>query len=171
MSVLSELFQSIADAIRTKTGGTAAMKPAEFPDQINSIVVGSSATGGDDGMITELLWTNPNINVMTESEFTFDKDYEWFILEYRSNTGSKIMWLRTDPMKAPVLVEEMPNYAGSGDCTFYRYQRVMTVSPNSISLANYGLKYGFGTTPTFENIDDLTKHCVIYRIWGVYNAA
>lgn len=44
MSVLSDLFQNIADAIRTKTGDTAAMAPASFPDNILSIV-----TGGNSG--------------------------------------------------------------------------------------------------------------------------
>lgn len=42
MSVLSELFQDIADAIRSKTGGEESMSPAEFPDEIRSITGGGS---------------------------------------------------------------------------------------------------------------------------------
>lgn len=41
MSALSDLFQDIADAIRTKTGDTAAMAPLAFPDNILSIEGGS----------------------------------------------------------------------------------------------------------------------------------
>lgn len=42
-NVLGVLFGDIADAIRSKTGETATMKPAEFPEKINGIEVG---TGG-----------------------------------------------------------------------------------------------------------------------------
>ncbi len=45
-NVLGILFQNIADAIRSKTGDTATMKPAEFPTAIEGITVG---TGGDTG--------------------------------------------------------------------------------------------------------------------------
>lgn len=37
MSVLSELFQEIANAIRTKTGETAKIAPGDFPAQISTI--------------------------------------------------------------------------------------------------------------------------------------
>lgn len=47
MSVLSELFQDIADAIRTKTGGTDTMVPASFPTEILSIVTGGISGGGE----------------------------------------------------------------------------------------------------------------------------
>jgi hypothetical protein len=36
-NVLGTLFSDIADAIRSKTGSTETMKPAEFPEQINNI--------------------------------------------------------------------------------------------------------------------------------------
>ena len=36
-NVLGTLFQDIANAIREKTGDTATMKPAEFPDKIAAI--------------------------------------------------------------------------------------------------------------------------------------
>lgn len=36
-NVLAVLFQDIADAIRGKTGDTATLKPAEFPEQISNI--------------------------------------------------------------------------------------------------------------------------------------
>lgn len=36
-NVLGTLFSDIADAIRSKTGGTETMKPAEFPEQISNI--------------------------------------------------------------------------------------------------------------------------------------
>ena len=39
-NVLGELFQDIADSIRAKTGDTATMKPAEFPDKIAAIETG-----------------------------------------------------------------------------------------------------------------------------------
>lgn len=40
-NVLGTLFQDIADAIRTKTGGTGTMAPADFPGEILSITGGS----------------------------------------------------------------------------------------------------------------------------------
>lgn len=48
-NVLSELFQDIADAIRTKTGGTETMAPASFPENILAIEAGSSGGGSVDG--------------------------------------------------------------------------------------------------------------------------
>ena len=44
-NVLGTLFGDIANAIRTKTGDTAKMKPAEFPTKISAIQVGSGAGG------------------------------------------------------------------------------------------------------------------------------
>lgn len=49
MSVLGDLFQEIADAIRTKTGETDKIAPLNFPDEILSIVVGESSDGDSDG--------------------------------------------------------------------------------------------------------------------------
>lgn len=51
-NVLGELFQDIANAIRGKTGDTGTMKPAQFPDAISGIEVGS---GGDTSDIDDLL--------------------------------------------------------------------------------------------------------------------
>lgn len=51
MSALSDLFQEIADAIRTKTGGTAAMTPASFPDNILGIEVGGSSGDGSGSSV------------------------------------------------------------------------------------------------------------------------
>lgn len=45
-NVLGELFGNIAAAIREKTGDTATMKPAEFPDKISAI-----ETGGGGGTL------------------------------------------------------------------------------------------------------------------------
>ena len=39
-NVLGTLFQDIADAIRSKTGGSGTMKPAQFPKEISSIMTG-----------------------------------------------------------------------------------------------------------------------------------
>lgn len=47
-NVLGSLFQDIADAIRSRTGGTDKMAPNDFPDEILSIVAGGSVEG-DDG--------------------------------------------------------------------------------------------------------------------------
>lgn len=47
-NVLGELFQDIADAIRTKTGGTETMKPASFPDQIMSIEANAELPAAED---------------------------------------------------------------------------------------------------------------------------
>ena len=41
MSVLSDLFADIATAIRAKSGENGTMKPAEFPEKISEISVGS----------------------------------------------------------------------------------------------------------------------------------
>lgn len=46
-NVLGDLFQEIADAIRTKTGGADKMAPASFPDEILAIatVINGGGTG------------------------------------------------------------------------------------------------------------------------------
>ena len=49
MSVLSDLFQEIADAIRAKTGEAEKFPPADFADKILSIVGGSGGDGGGSG--------------------------------------------------------------------------------------------------------------------------
>lgn len=48
-NVLGDLFQEIADAIRTKTGETDKIAPLNFPDEILSIVVGESSDGDGGG--------------------------------------------------------------------------------------------------------------------------
>ena len=50
-NVLGVLFQDIADAIRNKTGESGKIVPLDFPNEINSIVVGS---GGGSGTETGL---------------------------------------------------------------------------------------------------------------------
>lgn len=45
-NVLGELFQNIANAIRSKTGSSGTLKPNEFANAIASIVVNSGGTGG-----------------------------------------------------------------------------------------------------------------------------
>lgn len=80
-NVLGELFQDIADAIRGKTGDTATMKPAEFPDKIAAI-----ETGGGGAEITEFLANTTGTNQYLETfgafcmiaiidKATFDKWY------------------------------------------------------------------------------------------------
>lgn len=59
MSVLSNLFQDIADAIRVKTGGSNTMAPANFPDEIRSIVTAA----GSDG--SNLLYSSGTFNSLS----------------------------------------------------------------------------------------------------------
>ena len=47
MSELTTLFQNTADAIRSKTGDTAAMKASQFPAKIKGISVGISQDEAD----------------------------------------------------------------------------------------------------------------------------
>lgn len=47
MSELTTLFQNTADAIRSKTGDTAAMQASQFPAKIQSISVGISQDEAD----------------------------------------------------------------------------------------------------------------------------
>ena len=47
-NVLGELFQDIADAIRTKTGENGAMSPMSFPEEILSITIGATAENAED---------------------------------------------------------------------------------------------------------------------------
>lgn len=66
MSALSDLFQDIADAIRTKTGGTAKLAPAAFPAAIAAI------EGGGSGVVdilpeTELVNTDAGNGVYSLS--------------------------------------------------------------------------------------------------------
>lgn len=63
-NVLGELFQSIADAIRGKTGETGTMKPIDFPSAIASIVTGSGG-GGGGGSGSALQFANGSFNTGT----------------------------------------------------------------------------------------------------------
>ena len=62
-NVLGELFQSIADAIRGKTGETGTMKPIDFPSAIASIVTGGG--GGGEGSGESLQFANGSFNTGT----------------------------------------------------------------------------------------------------------
>lgn len=53
-NVLGTLFQSIADAIRNKTGKAGTIIPANFANEINSIVVGSGGSGGAETGVGDL---------------------------------------------------------------------------------------------------------------------
>lgn len=75
-NVLGVLFSDIADAIRGKTGDTATMKPAEFPEKISGIETGSGGgnsnndvwyvAGGDFKPTTKAWTVNHNIGVIPE---------------------------------------------------------------------------------------------------------
>ncbi len=51
-NVLSELFQDIADAIRSKTGSTATLKPNQFPEAIEGITTGGGGSSSDVRYVT-----------------------------------------------------------------------------------------------------------------------
>ena len=53
-NVLGSLFQSIADAIRNKTGESGKILPLDFPNQINSIVAGGGGESGTETGIGDL---------------------------------------------------------------------------------------------------------------------
>lgn len=63
-NVLGELFQGIADAIRSKTGGTDKLVPNNFPTEISAI-----ETGGDTEEIDDLLDTI-NGEIIGETQYT-----------------------------------------------------------------------------------------------------
>jgi uncharacterized repeat protein (TIGR02543 family) len=47
-NVLGELFQDIADAIRSKTGSTDTLKPNQFPEAIEGITTGGGGSSADE---------------------------------------------------------------------------------------------------------------------------
>lgn len=51
-NALGELFGSIADAIREKTGDTAKMKPVDFPEKITAIEAGGGGSSADVRYVT-----------------------------------------------------------------------------------------------------------------------
>lgn len=62
-NVLGNLFQDIADAIRSKKGGTETMKPNEFPANISALEIG----GGNN-----ILITSGTVDVTTEEVITVE---------------------------------------------------------------------------------------------------
>ena len=60
-NVLGELFGDIANAIREKTGDTATMKPAEFPDKIGGIEAG----GGGGTLVAKFMRFTATANTQT----------------------------------------------------------------------------------------------------------
>lgn len=49
-NVLGELFQDIADAIRSKTGSTDTLKPNQFPEAIEGITGGGEELSDAEGV-------------------------------------------------------------------------------------------------------------------------
>lgn len=63
MSILTDTFQAIADAIRAKTGKVDTMTPAEMPTGILSINTGSKNTSIREGITNRI---NLSITVYEE---------------------------------------------------------------------------------------------------------
>lgn len=81
-NVLGTLFQDIADAIREKTGNTATMKPAEFPDKIAAIETGG---GGGGGALSPGLYFKANTLGVTSYRRFFDFKGKHYMI---ANDGS-----------------------------------------------------------------------------------
>lgn len=72
MDTLNETFTNIANAIRTKTGDTATMTPAEMVTKINSI-----QTGVDLDSLAFKIWSTPtNYTVGAGGSKTFSTKHE-----------------------------------------------------------------------------------------------
>lgn len=76
-NVLAELFQNTANAIREKTGEQGTMKPAEFPEKIRSIQLG---TGGTEPNLIPLSVTEngnyyPTLSIEHGKTYTFKNSY------------------------------------------------------------------------------------------------
>ena len=64
-NVLGELFQNIANAIRSKTDSTAKLKPIDFASAISSIKVGGTSTDAIDDILDAI-----NGEVIGETQYT-----------------------------------------------------------------------------------------------------
>lgn len=136
-NVLGELFGNIALAIREKTGETATMKPAEFPEKIRTIETGGGSAGG--GMLPAgLYWQQiPTAFPYTYTHRHFKLGDSWYLV-IRNASGS-----------------------GSG-YTFYRYENnaytqitaVTTLYAEYMCMIEYHGKLHFLGSPAYHHTWD-----------------
>lgn len=75
-NALGELFGDIANAIRSKTGDTGTIKPAEFPAKIVAIESGSGSGGsGGNGDIEYVDGVDPYYQKLAEAVMTRNAEY------------------------------------------------------------------------------------------------
>jgi hypothetical protein len=86
-NVLGELFGDIASAIREKTGDTATMKPAEFPEKIAGIEVGGGS-GGSAKVFSGYITGNSSMDTRYNVNFGFVPDVILVLIQ-PSNTALK----------------------------------------------------------------------------------
>ena len=169
-NVLGTLFQNIADAIRSKTGGTDTMKPSDFPEHIKNISIG---TGGEE-MAIELIWENPEpTSDFASQTLQFEKEYKYFVIEYFTSSGTG------NSGETPITVETLPVTNKSvtirgfsceieeyspAKTTLKLYMRGLTVKSNSIYFGS-AQSFSFGNTQEVE-FTGAIDGCIPYRIWG-----
>ena len=144
-NVLGTLFGEIAGAIREKTGDTATMKPAEFPEKILGI-----SGGGSGNKQYELVYSHfiPNTAQAT-IEHNLGKIPDVFMVFLEDIPIDKIVlsaWCFS-----PKMIEALGG-TGKNTITFYSGQSMSLQNSTDITLPNNNdLYYQYGGVHSFTD--------------------
>lgn len=166
-TIQDSTLTDIADAIRSKTGGSSAMTPAEMVTEIGSIQTG----GGDTGDFTHL-----DTFTLSEDVAYLDIDIsaynykEFAIVVDASGTGADYLY---------ICPSKTSNYAVYKSGNAYSFIAVLVLT-DSGEIGNYSMgKYVSGFSPSFSSgggtatvsvSSFATIRCKSYRTNGVLNA-
>lgn len=122
-NVLGELFSNIANAIREKTGDSATMKPAEFPEKISGIEVGGGSGGGT--LPAGLYWETLDIplpNKYTQKWVVFNGDlYSFANSQFGNGYFQYIYKWENGSWSAPISNGGFGNWAYPNNLAYIEY--------------------------------------------------
>ena len=171
-NVLGELFQGIADAIRSKTGGTDKLVPNGFAAAIESIVVGSGeSSGGTTGsglkiasgsfeVTLEDAYTKRTIEhglgVMPDFVFVYADGYAYFDYDGDDASADGDDALAMISKKSLLAAWGMKTEFASSYVSTYKYLSGGIAPVFSLTKTNLGLDNTGSTSPLVRCPDDST---------------
>lgn len=155
-NVLGELFGNIAAAIREKTGDTATMKPAQFPEKISAIEVGGGS--GGSSFPAGVYWEAENIRCPSnyyQQWFDYAGEIYAAVLPYSGNGGDWIIHKYSNGAWTQVVAQTKLDLGSpDGDVYFVEHDGVLHMLGNDTSA-----HYVFDGT-TISKKQTLPGYCI-----------